>query len=92
MAGDVLSLATDRRAGEPLLEPVMIAGRRLPGPGLGQSRAHAASSLARLSPALRRLDRSTSYAVEIGEPLRDLAAAVDARLARQAIGSPCPIR
>ena len=39
MAGDVLSLETDKQAGEPLLVPVMRSGQRLgPSPSLAESR------------------------------------------------------
>jgi len=81
MIGDVLSLERDEQPGEPLLQPVMKAGRRLaPAPTLGEIRARAAQQLARLPEPLRRLDPPTSYPVRVADALRDLAAEVDRRL------------
>jgi nicotinate phosphoribosyltransferase len=66
--------------GEPLLQPVMRAGRRVgPAPMLADSREHAASQLAVLPEALRRLEPAAApYPVEISAGLQALAAAVDA--------------
>ena len=81
MIGDVLSLERDEQPGEPLLQPVMKAGRRLaPAPTLGEIRARAVQQLARLPEPLRRLDPPTSYPVRVADALRDLAAEVDRRL------------
>jgi nicotinate phosphoribosyltransferase len=76
-AGDVVSLETDRQAGEPLLQPVMQAGRRLPAPTLHAARQHAAEQLGRLPPELRTLAPSSPYRVEIAPALEALAAKVD---------------
>jgi nicotinate phosphoribosyltransferase len=84
MTGDLLGLEGPARDGEPLLRPVMIDGRRLPGPSLADARAHAAANLARLPEALRDLDRAVPYPVEIGEDLLRLTEQVDARIDRAA--------
>lgn len=82
MAGDTLTLESDNREGTPLLTPVMHAGRRLaPSPPLAEVREYARAQLATLPPALRRLDAATPYAVEVAEPLRELARQVDQRTA-----------
>jgi len=81
MAGDVLSLETDRHEGEALIECMMEAGRRVaPPPSLAAIRARAKMSLERLPEALRGLDRQASYPVTVAEPLRALAAETDRRL------------
>jgi nicotinate phosphoribosyltransferase len=78
-ARDLVSLAGDHRRGEPLLRPVMRGGRRLADvPDLTASRAHAVDQLARLPQSLARLE-PYHYPVEIGVPLRELAAALDRR-------------
>jgi nicotinate phosphoribosyltransferase len=87
MAGDVISTADDRQVGEPLLAPVMRAGRRVrPAPRLDDVRAHAAAGMARLPEPLRRLEAGATYPVEIAPALVALAEAVDRRLAAK--GSP----
>ncbi len=70
-ARDVVTLESDAQAGEPLLQPVMRAGRRLPQPTLQDARAHCLSQLARLP--------GKDYRVEISAALRELAAEVDRR-------------
>ncbi len=81
MAGDVLSTADDSPEGEPLIRQVMEGGRRTgPQPSLEEARAHAARELARLPEPMRRLEKGTEYPVDVGEPLRRLAAKVDERL------------
>ena len=81
MSGDVLSLENDRQGGEPLLQLVMQAGRRVaPSPSLADIRARAARELARLPEPLRRREPGTSYPVEIGRALEHLAGEVDSRL------------
>lgn len=82
IVGDRLTGATGTAPGQPLLECVMREGRRTgPAPGLDALRARAAETLASLPAATRRLERATPVSVEIGEDLRDAAAAVDRRLA-----------
>ena len=78
-ARDLVSLAGERYEGEPLLRPVMRSGRRVPAlQDLTASRAHAKDQLARLPGPLARLEHY-HYPVEIGMPLRELAAALDRR-------------
>jgi len=58
---------------------VMRGGRRLPDiPDLAAARNHAQEQLARLPPALARLE-PFHYPVEIGAPLRELTAELDRR-------------
>ena len=95
MAGDVITLldadadgdgdADALPAGQPLLQPVMRAGRRLTAsPGLTDIRQHARAELARLPPALRGLTPApTPYPVRVSAALAALRAEVDARLDRQ---------
>ena len=82
-AGDRVGLADDAGDGEPLLQPVMRAGRRLPSTGtLAQARSRCAAQLARLPEALRTLEPAASpYPVEISHALRALAREVDAAMA-----------
>jgi len=82
MAGDLLALEGAAHDGEPLLRPVMLDGRRLPGPTLPESRAHAAASLSRLPARLRDLETAARYEVDIGEDVLRLTEQVDARVAQ----------
>jgi nicotinate phosphoribosyltransferase len=76
-AGDLVSLASERRGGEALLKRVMSSGRRTePTPTLDAIRDHARDQLARLPEPLKRLEPFT-YPVEIGTGLRELAEALD---------------
>jgi nicotinate phosphoribosyltransferase len=80
MAGDALSREDDVQPGEPLIEPVMIGGkRRTDLPSLGEIRARTARNLVRLPPALQRLAPNAGYPVEIAPALRTLASEVDRR-------------
>ena len=72
-ARDVVSLEDDGEAGQPLVQPVMVHGRRLPQPALLESRAH-------LLEELRRLPERLPYRVEIAPALRALADRVDREL------------
>ena len=82
MAGDVVTLENDTLDGEPLLYPVMRAGRRVaPAPTLAEIRQRAARELAALPPSLRRLDAEGAYPVEIGQGLQRMTEEVDRRLA-----------
>ena len=77
MAGDVISLESDRQPGEPLLVPVMRGGQRLSAPTLADIRSRAAASLARLPEPLRQLQEPYDYPVEIATALHELAKQVD---------------
>ena len=84
MSGDVVSIESDKQAGEPLLRLVMREGRRVASPvTLVDCRARAARELSRLPQALRRLEPATTYPVEVAPALKHLAGEVDRRLARQ---------
>lgn len=76
-SGDVVTLETDVQPGQPLLRPVMVQGRRLPLPRLDSIRAHALEQLSRLPEALRHLNVTADYPVEIAPALRALATAFD---------------
>jgi nicotinate phosphoribosyltransferase len=82
MSGDILSLEDDAQSGDPLLVPVMRAGKRIaPAPTLAQIREHAAGELARLPEPLRRLEKSDEYPVRISDKLKALAAETSKRSA-----------
>lgn len=78
IARDVIALAEEAPAGEPLLAPVMAGGRRVgPAPTLAESREHAARMLARLPQRLRALAPAPPFTAAISPALRALAADVD---------------
>ncbi len=78
MSGDILSLETDKQPGEPLVVPVMRAGKRImPAPILAAIREHAASDLARLPEPLRQLAPDSHYPVQIAEALLTLSREID---------------
>jgi nicotinate phosphoribosyltransferase len=89
MAGDLLSLedpsqTSPASGGDPLIHPVMKAGRRLaPSPSLDEIRRHAKRELERLPDALRRLTPGATLAVKVANDLIKLAAEVDTRLQKQ---------
>jgi len=76
---DVVTLEDDVQAGTPLLQPVMLGGKRLQAPpSLDALRAHAKRELATLPRDLRALDGDVEpYRVEIAPALRELAARLD---------------
>src|SRR4029077_8039901 len=79
MAGDILSVETDKQPGEALIVPVMRAGKCLASsPTLAQIRERAARDLARLPEPLRKLEPG-DYPVKIADALRALAAKADAK-------------
>ena len=85
MCGDVISIESDRQEGEPLLQLVMLGGRRTaPSPPLAEIRARSARELARLPEPLRRLEPNASYPVAIGDALQRLAQDVDLRIRENA--------
>jgi nicotinate phosphoribosyltransferase len=79
MAGDVLTLESDHRAGEPLLRPVMRGGRRQADvESLEQARSRCHADLMRLPPELAALEpAATPYPVAVSDALQALAAVVD---------------
>jgi nicotinate phosphoribosyltransferase len=80
IASDLLTTMDDEQPGEPLLQPVMHAGRRLaPSPPLAQVRDRCAAELARLPALLRSLEAAPHYPVVVSDALRQLARSVDAR-------------
>lgn len=82
MAYDVLALEDEAQDGEPLLQPVMQAGRRLKPPSpLSELRERASAQLARLPEHLRRLDARPSVPVKIARGLRALAKTLDEKQA-----------
>jgi len=83
MLGDVVTVEGDDQPGEPLLKPVMKAGRRIaPAPTLAEIRERAARQLEKLPEPLRSLDPKASYPVTIAEPLLRLTEETDRRLAQ----------
>jgi nicotinate phosphoribosyltransferase len=79
MAGDILSVETDKQPGETLIVPVMRGGKRIaPSPTLAQIRERAARDLARLPEPLRELEPG-DYPVKVADALRALAAKADAK-------------
>ncbi len=82
---DVLGLAGESAGGQPLLEPVMREGERLPAGrhSLGEIRAHAECSVAMLSARIRSLEPAAPpYQVEISRALGAAAARTRRRLER----------
>jgi nicotinate phosphoribosyltransferase len=78
MAGDVIGLEDEKIAGEPLVLPVMRAGRFVgPLPTLAEARERAAAELARLPAELQRLDDGYCYPVAVSDRLRALARDLD---------------
>jgi nicotinate phosphoribosyltransferase len=80
MAGDVVALEAEPHPGEPLLVPVMRAGRRIELQAtLMDARARAARDLRRLPEPLRRMVEDAVYPVKIAPSLVRLADALDRR-------------
>jgi nicotinate phosphoribosyltransferase len=79
MVGDVLALDSDHLAGEPLLRPVMRAGKRQADvETLEQARTRCHADLMRLPAELVTLEpAATPYPVSVSDALQTLAAAVD---------------
>ncbi len=83
MRGDILSLESDKQPGEPLVVPVMRAGKRIaPAPTLAQIRERAARDLARLPEPLARLESRLRISGENRDALTALAAQIDAKTRR----------
>jgi nicotinate phosphoribosyltransferase len=82
MSGDILSLESDKQAGEPLIVPVMRGGKRVaPAEPLAQIRERAARDLARLPDELKRLELGAEYPVKVADALIKLAKVADAKTA-----------
>jgi nicotinate phosphoribosyltransferase len=87
MAGDLVTVESDRQPERPLLQQallqqVMSGGKRIaPAPTLAQIRDHAALNLDQLPDHLRQLEPGPAYVAEISEALRALADQVDSRMA-----------
>ena len=80
MRGDILSLESDKQPGEPLIVPVMRAGKRIaPAPTLAQIRERAARDLARLAGPLARLESGVEYPVQVADALTALAKEIGAK-------------
>jgi nicotinate phosphoribosyltransferase len=78
MAEDILTLEGDRQDGEPLIVPVMQAGKRLGPPRpLNDIRDYARAQLAALPEALRDFEGEAAYPVRVAPAVRVLADAVD---------------
>ena len=78
MSGDLLALETERAMGEPMLKPVMRAGKHLPGLGtLTDARQRCQAQLGRLPDPLRSLEPVPLYPVTVSDRLRALADEVD---------------
>jgi nicotinate phosphoribosyltransferase len=83
LAGDLVSLADDKQEGDALLRAVMRGGHCLRNvPDIAATRDRAKDQLARLPEPLRRLE-PYNYLVEIGAPVRRLAAELDRELDRK---------
>ena len=81
MCGDILSLETDKQAGETLIAQVMRGGKRIgAAPPLDQIRDRAVHDLARLPLAMVQLQPGASYPVEVADALRNLAIQTDAQM------------
>ncbi|MGB6749630.1 MAG: nicotinate phosphoribosyltransferase [Xanthobacteraceae bacterium] len=88
MAGDLLSLETHDKAGEPLIGLVMKDGKRVaPSPSLDEARRYAKRELERLPENLSRLTPGAVYPVEVADDLVKLAADVDSRLHKRGAAS-----
>ena len=80
MAGDVITLESDRQEGTALLQPVMQGGKRLASPRpLAEIRTATADELSRLPEPLRTLRDGAPYPIRISQALQDLAKSVDRR-------------
>jgi nicotinate phosphoribosyltransferase len=78
MEADLLTLVDDRQEGEALLQPCLVAGKRIaPSPPLSALRQQAADQLARLPKHLQQLKLDPPYPVTIAPALRQLAQKVD---------------
>src|SRR5699024_1806246 len=81
---DELALDADLKRGEPLLQPVMRAGRRVgPAEDLVQIRARVKAQVKYLPPCYQPLKMSAAYPVIVSDSLKALAADIDSELRRK---------
>ena len=81
LAGDLISPMGESSPGEPLLQPVMRAGRRTDRrDALAEARSRAAAGIAALPDSLRGLHGPAEYTVERSASLEALAVRADAEL------------
>lgn len=71
--GDVIARGSEHRDGSPLLQPVMLSGRRVaPAPALAEIREHARRSIEQLPGGLRMVKASASpYPISVSDNLQD---------------------
>jgi nicotinate phosphoribosyltransferase len=82
ICGDILSAEGDPHVDEPLIKPAMRNGRRCaPSLSLADIRNRAARQLAGLPEPLRRLERGSTYPVQVADSLVLLAADLDRSMA-----------
>ncbi len=82
LSHDVLTLVDDKHAGEALIHPFMMNGKRVSASeGLTATRERVAGELKRLPVALRDLRESARFDVRVAPALEALAAEVDKRQA-----------
>jgi nicotinate phosphoribosyltransferase len=77
ISADMISLVDEPLPGQPLLQPVMRQGRRLPQPSLEQAREHARRELASLPDNCRRLHGPEPIVPAISAGLHAMAERVD---------------
>ena len=71
---DLVALATETLAGEPLLVAAIRGGEPCgPAPGLAEIRARARAQIEALPPAVRRLEQADAHPVRITPALHELA-------------------
>ena len=87
MTGDVIGLAPDPgpEDAEPLLEPVMVGGRRLSHDGMEEARSRFAAELRALPSSLRTLS-AEPYPVQRSDALMELADEVNDRIRARELG------
>ncbi|AOZ04348.1 nicotinate phosphoribosyltransferase (plasmid) [Cupriavidus sp. USMAHM13] len=76
--GDTLTIECDCQDGTPLMQPVMVGGKRLgPAEGLLAARARTVAQVAALPAALRTLDPAPPYPITVSVALMELAHSAD---------------
>jgi len=81
MMGDTIGLETERQDGTPLIEKVMVGGKRLGQPEpLPELARRTAEQLQQMPPSLRRLTGTGSYPVAISDSLDRLKEETERRL------------